>query len=60
MNPPANSGIRPAEISWRTVVAAKRLMRAGYDLYEAAKLLGVRARDLDISLWRAVGEEGWA
>lgn len=58
--PPTGSGREPIAIEWRLVVRAKRLMRAGLDLYEAAEAIGVRARDLDVSLWCQIGSEGWA
>lgn len=40
---------------------AKRMMRLGHDLDMAALAIGVRSRDLDLALWRTLGnlEEGW-
>jgi hypothetical protein len=46
-------------VDWRLVVRAKRLMRQGLDLHEAAAFLGVFARDLDAALWREIGAGGW-
>ncbi len=44
------------ELPWKTVLAAKLLMKPmgdlpGMDLHEAAAFLGVLARDLDLALW---------
>jgi hypothetical protein len=57
-------GSEPAKLSWKTVAEAKRLMRprggsVGLDLYQAAHLLNVRPRDLDVALWRHIGTGGW-
>jgi hypothetical protein len=46
-------------LDWPRIARAKRLLRAGRDLHEVAMILGVRARDLDLSLWRTIGGEGW-
>ena len=58
--PHPSQGIRPEEIAWTKVAQARRYMRRGYDLDHTAMLLGVRARDLDLSLWKTLGTEGWA
>lgn len=57
--PEAAVGYTPVVLDWRVVARAKRMMRSGLDLYEAAMALGVRARDLDVSLWQHIGSEGW-
>lgn len=49
----------PVLIDYRLVARAKRLMRTGLDLHEVALALNVRVRDLDLSLWRHIGNEGW-
>ncbi len=38
-----------------TVVKARGLMRAGYSMKDAARLLGVMASDLDRWLWSCIG-----
>lgn len=58
--PPTGSGYAPIVLDWRVVVRAKRLMRQGLDLYEAAHAVGARPRNLDLSLWSNIGSEGWA
>jgi hypothetical protein len=52
-------GVEPKMLDWPRIARAKRLLRAGRDLHEVAMILGVRARDLDLSLWRTIGGEGW-
>jgi hypothetical protein len=54
-----NHGLDPQHVDYRIVAQAKRLMRRGLDLHEVAVALGVRTRDLDLSLWRHIGG-GWA
>lgn len=48
-------GVEPRRLSQFRVAQAKRLMRDGYDLEQAAQAIGVRARDLDLSLWANLG-----
>lgn len=60
MSEAARTEYPPFVIEWRLIARAKRLMRAGLDLYETALALGIRPRDLDVSLWSHVGGEGWA
>lgn len=61
--------MQPAKIEHRPVshkqfTMAKRLMKPrgwgfeGVDLYEAARAVGVRSKDLDKALWDNMGE--WA
>lgn len=50
--------IDPRTIGLRKVEIAKSMMRQGCDLHEAAKAIGVRARDLDLSLWTTLGNPG--
>lgn len=62
--PPSPRGLEPRPVDWTVLVRAKRLMRGvggsrPMDLHEAAMILGVRARDLDLALWRELGAEGW-
>lgn len=54
-------GVEPREITLSQLSQAKRLMRQGYDLHEAALIVGVRSRDLDLALWRNLANipEGW-
>jgi hypothetical protein len=54
-------GIEPKEITLHQLSQAKRLMRQGHDLHETALIIGVRSRDLDLSLWRNLANlpEGW-
>lgn len=59
-----NFGVEPEPLDYRTVAEAKRLMRGvgggrPLSLNEAAAILKVRPRDLDLSLWRNLGEEAW-
>lgn len=44
-------------LHWRVVDNARRLLRWGHDLHQAANALGVRPADLDLSLWRNLGKE---
>jgi hypothetical protein len=48
-------------LTLRQVSQAKRLMRQGLDLHEAALSIGARSRDLDKALWANLGNipEGW-
>lgn len=48
------SGFR--EIDHACVVAARDLMRKGLDLKQAANVLRVAWKDLDLSLWRWIGD----
>ena len=54
--PHPSQGITPQPLDWTEVVLALRYMRRGYDLHQTAKILGVRARDLDLSLWQSLGQ----
>ncbi len=59
-----NFGVAPEPVGWPKVVEAKRLMsgKGGgrpLSLNEAAAILKVRPRDLDLSLWRNLGGESW-
>jgi hypothetical protein len=55
----ARTGIAPRELDWPLVARARRLMRSGLDLHEASLVLGVRPRDLDVTLWKHFGGDGW-
>lgn len=52
-------GAEPVELDYRIIAEAKRLMRRGTSLEQAAVILGVRSRGLDLSLWRTIGGGGW-
>jgi hypothetical protein len=39
------------------VRAARILMREGMSLPEAAATFGIRSRDLDVALWRSLGDD---
>lgn len=43
-------------VSPYTVAAARTLMACGLSMKESAAMLGVLARDLDLGLWRHLGE----
>lgn len=53
------AGFDPTLLDWPMVAKAKRWLRQGWDIHEVAVALGVRVRDLDVSLWRNLGGEGW-
>lgn len=55
MSAQARYSTEPVALLWPTVSRAKRLMRQGHSLNEAAAMLGVRPCDLDASLWRHLG-----
>lgn len=57
--PQAASNHPPKELGWAAVARAKRLMRAGVSLHEAAEIIGVRSRDLDVALWKSMTQEAW-
>lgn len=57
--PEAASNHPPRQLGWATVRRARALMRQGRDLSEAAWICGVRARDLDLSLWNTIQNEAW-
>lgn len=46
-------------IPWQLLVQAKRWMRRGLDLYEAAHLIRRRPSDLDVALWNHFGEDAF-
>lgn len=43
-------------LQWETVSRARRLMKQGHDLRQAANALDQTAPDLDVSLWRNLGK----
>lgn len=53
------TGLDPVELPYGVIAEAKRMMRKGVPLETAALVLGVRSRDLDLSLWRTIGGGGW-
>ena len=57
--PQVQHGREAQALDWRLVARAKRMMRNGLDLYEAALALQVRPRDLDLSLWNYVDSGAW-
>jgi len=46
-------------IPWKLLVQARRWMRRGADLFEAAHQIRKRPSDLDVALWNSLGEDAF-